>query len=218
LHCDSVASATKIYESFVQLFGLPKKVKNFHSVCEVVRSYGSEREESDSDNDDLSDDSEDNINNDVPDGSTEECALSEAEKEATSATKNSPYWKIFHAIEMKVLRDSTCTNTENDFFSQKFLRYVGDILMPCFPLCSAMILTKVGLYRDSNAAIENYYKILKHYKFVHKKRMPASRFLMQNFEFIKGGLKERKFSLKTTRQTRKRNKDRQDNPVESWKK
>jgi len=39
---------------------------------------------------------------------------------------------------------------------------------------------------------------------------------MQNFEFIKG-LKKQKFSLKTTRQTRKRNKDRQDNPVESWK-
>jgi len=53
---------------------------------------------------------------------------------------------------MKVLRDSTCTDIENDFFSQKFLRYVGDFLMPYFPLWSAMILTKVGLYRDSNAA------------------------------------------------------------------
>jgi len=50
LHCDSVASATEIYESFVQLFGLPKKVKNFHSVCEATRSYGSEREESDNAN------------------------------------------------------------------------------------------------------------------------------------------------------------------------
>jgi len=44
-------------------------------------------------------------------------------------------------------------------------------LMPYFSLWSAMILTKVGLYRDSNATIENYYKILKHYKFEHKKRM-----------------------------------------------
>jgi len=55
VHCDSVASATKIYESFVQIFGLPKKVKNFHSVCEAIRSYGSEREDSDSNNDDSSD-------------------------------------------------------------------------------------------------------------------------------------------------------------------
>jgi len=138
----------------------------------------------------------------------EECTLSEAEKEATSATKNFPYWTIFHAIEMKVLRDSTCTDTENGFLPQKFLRYVGDFLMPYFPLWSAMILTKISLYRDSNAAIENYYKIFKHYKFVHKKRMPAPRFLMQNFEFIKGGLKERKFLLKTTRQTRKKKIDK----------
>lgn len=46
--------------------------------------------------------------------------------------------------------------------------------------------------------------------------MPAPRFVMQNFEFIKGGLKERKFSLKTTRQIKKRSKHH-DNPAESWK-
>ena len=219
LHCDSVTSATKIYESLMQIFGLSKKVKNFDSIIRTVRSDESEREESDSDDDDLDDDNNNNDDNsknkEVSDGLMEECALSEAEeKEATSATSNSPYWKIFQAIEIKILKESTCTDTENDFFSKNFIRYVADFLMPYFPLWSAINLTKVGLYRDSNAPVENHYKILKHYKFAHKKKIPAPRSIMQNFEFITGGIKERKFSLKTTRQMKKKS-NVHDNPVES---
>lgn len=196
-----------MYELFVQISDLSKKVKNFDSIITAIRRDRSEREESDSD-DDNSDDGEDNNYDDNSDNKevSEECTLSEAEeKEAASTTSNSPYWKIFKAIKIKILKDTTCTDTKNNFFCQKFVRYIADFLMPYFPLWFAINLTKVGLYRDNNAPVENHYKI------------PAPRLIMQNFKFIKGSLKERKFSLKTTRQNKKKSEERDNNPVESWK-
>lgn len=53
--------------------------------------------------------------------------------------------------------------------------------------------------RDSNASVENYFKILKHQILEGKTRIPAPHFIMENFKIIEARLKEQQFSFKTTR-------------------
>lgn len=93
--------------------------------------------------------------------------------------------------------------------------------MPYFPLWSAVAISQYGLSRDSNAPIENYFKILKHNILDGETRIPAPRFITKNLEIIQARLKERQFPLTTSRQKRQIEKvipDDEETAVETWQK
>lgn len=210
IHCDSVASAAKIYESLVKVFGFEKEPENLDEILKDLENNADHNIDINVD-DDLDHET-------VDDGGVPELGSTSAKTQEKSAavTKNSPYCEVFKSVETKVLSNRKCTETNNRFCSENFMKYMTDFLMPYFPLWSAINIIQVGLFRDSNAPIENYFRILKYLVFKTEKKLTVPRFIMRYFEFIKASLKERKFSLETTRQVKRRAKD-DDNPSEVWK-
>jgi len=135
-----------------------------------------------------------------------------------SKRRNSPYFKIFYSIKANVLRENNVAAPQNKWYSPKFIKYVFEYLLPYFCLWSAVVIKRFDMTRDSNASIENYFKIVKQQLHENKMHIPATRFIQKNEPFIRARLQKRKFNLTSTRQkNRKRVIDDAENATETWK-
>lgn len=197
LHCNSVSAAAGVYGVFVKLFGNEFQVDDFSHLLESVKL----------------------ITEDVSSSSD---IYSPLQAETSSFDrKSSPYYHTFKEIEISARKNSKIFSKPNIFFSKELFDYVADFLIPYFPLWSATGITQFHLNRDSNAPIENYFKILKHQILDGETHIPAPRFIMENFKIIEARLKQRQFPLKTTRckeRIREIISDDENDAVETWKK
>lgn len=198
LHCKCVSDTAEVYVVFVRLFGLKNKCTDFNELVTSVKI----------------------IVEDVSSDSTSYIPP-ETESGISCERKASPYYRAFKRIEISALDRCSTIPVSNPFFSTDLSEYVAEFLLPYFPLWSAVAISQYGLSRDSNAPIENYFKILKHNILDGETRIPAPRFISDNLEIIQARLKERQFPLTTSRQKRPIEKvipDDEETAVETWKK
>ena len=78
--------------------------------------------------------------------------------------------------------------------------------MPYFPIWSSVGIHDLGLQRDSNAPVENYFDIVKNKTFKDEKRVPIPRFISRQWPTIAASLRKRKYSDKliTSKSKKKR--------------
>lgn len=198
LHCKCVSATAEVYVVFVRLFGLKNKCTDFNQLVTSVKI----------------------IVEDVSSDSTSYIPP-EAESGISYERKASPYYRAFKQIEISALDRCSTIPVSNPFSSTDLFEYVAEFLLPYFPLWSAVAISQYGLSRDSNAPIENYFKILKHNILDGETRIPAPRFITKNLEIIQARLKERQFPLTTSRQKRQIEKvipDDEETAVETWQK
>lgn len=181
LHCECVSAAAEVYVVFVTLFGLKNKYTDFNQLVSSVKI----------------------IVEDVSSDSTSYISPETEESGISYERKASPYYQAFQQIKINVLNRCSTIPVSNPFFSADFFEYVTEFLLPYFPLWSAVAIAQFGLSRDSNAPIENYFKILKHNILDGETRIPAPRFITKNLSIIQARLKERQFPHTTSRQKRK---------------
>lgn len=103
------------------------------------------------------------------------------------------------------------TNDENPFYPLPLVKYLTNYCLPYFPLWSATAISKFGLLRDSNAAAENLFKLVKHSLFRNLRKQKISRYILRNARYIDSRDKERTYGLK-------RWKGGVKPPEESWRK
>lgn len=137
---------------------------------------------------------------------------------------SSPFYKTFaevkHTVEQALSDElSVCEKqTVNRYYSPEFLDYMLEYLLPYFPLWSAFVLTKFNLARDSNASVENYFKIVKKDILRKELRIPAPRFIRTMESLLDGRLRDRKYIIqKKWSNPKKRNPDAPELAVETWK-
>lgn len=75
-------------------------------------------------------------------------------------------------------------SVKNKFYLPAFMDYFEEYMLPYFPLFSAIIIQEFGHFRESNAAIENYFRNLKNVEYLNKKNMLCPRFVRQNHSHI----------------------------------
>ncbi|XP_066585532.1 metacaspase-2-like [Prorops nasuta] len=100
---------------------------------------------------------------------------------------------------------------KNPFFCDRFLKYLLSKILPYFPLWSAIIIKIFKIRRDSNAAVENWFKIVKNNIFKKKLKLSIVHFIEEMSTVIAGSLKHRRYELITERQKRN-NKLRNSGP------
>lgn len=133
----------------------------------------------------------------------------------------SAYYRYFKDIYDSVLvehgNDDT-TNLENPYYTKEFLDYALEFLLPYYGLWSAVVLIDFGLYRESNATAENWFKTVKVDVFKKTLRDNPARFVQKMETYLLGRLKNRKFTTLTARQRKRRvEKKNLDRAKEVWK-
>ncbi|XP_066583776.1 repetitive organellar protein-like [Prorops nasuta] len=112
----------------------------------------------------------------------------------------SPFYKDFFKIYENILAAKNSTNESNPYYSQSFVIYLLNYIMPFYSMWSAMVIFELNLLRDSNAPIENYFKILKENLFNKEKKVIVPRFIQRSEELLEGRLRNFNCDLRTTRQ------------------
>lgn len=93
----------------------------------------------------------------------------------------SAFYTFFKAIYDPRLADneSEAPNLKNVYYAKDFVVYVLEHLLPHYSLWSAVILIDFGLYRDSNATAENWFKTVKVDVFKKMLRNNSAGFIQQ---------------------------------------
>lgn len=186
IHAESIEAAKPFFELFVKLFMLEKKDSSLKVEAEKIENTQTAEEINFDSYEPIA--SEDNQEGEV------------LPPEDEGKKKSSMYYQHFLKIKNDILKNCDLTEEPNEFFSEKFSKYVLEFLMPYFPVWSGVGLKRFGLTRDCNATAENGFKILKHQVLEKEKHIMIPRLLQKNEEVIESKIKERKFPLKTTRQ------------------
>lgn len=118
--------------------------------------------------------------------------------------KDSPFFKYFNEIKEITVKDTDVTKQKNSQYSEDFIKYLLNTLLPYFPLWSALQIKEFGITRDTNATVENWWKIEKYYNLDGAKKVLAPRYIQAKEEVLEDRLRERKFDLTTSRQERKK--------------
>jgi len=180
IHCKCVSNA-EVYVVFIRLFGLKNKCTDFNQLVASVKMI-IEKISSDS-------------SSYIP---------SEVQNRISYERKASPYYRAFKQMEVNALVGCSTISVSNPFFSTDFFEYVTEFLLLYFSLWSAVAITQFELSRDSNAPIENYFKIiLKPNILDGETRVSIHCFIINNYQIIQARLKERHFPLTTSRQRRR---------------
>lgn len=172
-----------IFRNAVVIFGLEKKTKDFDKQLNYCTSLHIEDENENIHEEELSDDDE---------------KFSETAKRQR---RESPYYEAFHDIISSTRASKTNIGKKiNEFYSEELILNLDEYIMPYFPIWSAVTLRQFGLSRDSNACVENWFKVVKADIFQTKLHVPATRFIQKMETYLVGRLREREYTLKTNRQ------------------
>lgn len=102
-----------------------------------------------------------------------------------------PYYQRFVKWEDE-LKSRSLTDKPNKFCHNGFFKYVKTFLIPYYALWSATNLKELGLQRDSDAIVKNYFKILKNQLHKDEHKMKIENFIKINWTDITTALKRRK--------------------------
>ena len=204
IHSCTLDAAALHFEMIVVIFGLRKEVPVLNEYLEILEHRVSNEN---SQKDSLFD-AEDGVNTTLK--YDLESSSENQQHNNMDARKESPFYiffkRIYDSCTKKFSQDGSGdsqTNkysTDNIYYSEQFMDYLLTYILPYFPLWSAVILCQLDLLRDSNATVENYFKIIKAIVFRNKLRILAPRFVAKMKKLLHGWLLERKYSLNTTRQ------------------
>ncbi|XP_036138813.1 uncharacterized protein LOC118644403 [Monomorium pharaonis] len=183
IHCTTVKESLMIFERLTRIFS----TKNITDKAdEDYLSYFLEDDTSE-ENDDVDIESRSDFDDMNVHGDTK---------------KDSPFYKMFRRIYDTIVNSVEFCTTINKHYCEEFMNYVLDYLMPYYPLWSAIVIKKFGITRDSNACVENLWKIEKHFILGGKKRQIAPRYIQHKESLLEQRIRERTFNLQTSRQAR----------------
>ena len=132
--------------------------------------------------------------------------------------KDSPFYKYFDKAYQTTLMNVDLLGEKNKNYSLDFINYSMTTLIPYFPLWSAVLIKEYKITRDTNATVENWWKIEKYFNFNGVKKMLAPRYIQDKESVLKQRLRERELDLITTKQDRNKNQKRKtvkkETPVE----
>lgn len=116
--------------------------------------------------------------------------------------EQSKFYSFCAAEYEKISSVPADTNLHNPLYVARFVRYIVDELLPYYPLWSGVAIKEFGIRRHSNAAVENWNKIIKAYLFDGEMRQLIPRAIRTLVENVKNRLVQRTFGCETTRQRR----------------
>jgi len=187
IHCDKLSEARNVFRSLIKVFNLNIQDPEYDECLDMISNVTSDV------NDNVIDE---DVNFDKAGETIEDIA-----ETVDKTRKESPFYKTFNDIFTTVLAEKNETGGKpNENYCPAFIQYLINHLMPYYGLWSALEICKFGILRDSNAAVENYQKIIKHYIYEDKSNIPAPRFIQKQADYLETRLLERKYSFTTTRQ------------------
>ena len=126
----------------------------------------------------------------------------EIDKKEKSVRKKLPYYGYFNNALTDTFEttNDNLTEQKNEYYVPAFVEYLLKEYMAYYPLWSAINLKQFNLTRDSNTAVENWFKIVKHYIFEMKMKQKIARFMQKMESLIIVKIKARIFELKPIRQ------------------
>lgn len=189
IHSTSLDEASNILKRVFAIFGTQKRPRNFNQCMKYFETVT----KCEDDEDDIDDDTR-----------HQRIIIDEEQQVHDDTRKDSPFFKLFSHIKDSVLKESDYFNKQNIFYSEAFIKYLLEFLLPYYPLWSGVLIQKFGLTRDTNAPVENYWKIEKHTNLEGKKRILAPRYIQKKESFQLQKVREREFTLKTTRTIKNR--------------
>ena len=188
IHSRSINESKKWFVKIIMLYGFEYEPEDFERLLKM--SEGDKDKGNDSH---ISVDDED-----------EEKPLEPAKEDNIERKKSSKYYIEFSMIKEEIEKSTELTIKKNKFYSTEIINYLIDFIMLYFPLWSATCICAFNLKRDSNAPVENYFKIYKHILLQGKKHILAPRFIMLFQKYNDARLTERLHDLTTTRTKGKR--------------
>lgn len=196
LHCRNVEEATDPFTLIIKIYGTEFNPIDLKEILKKLDIKSIKKKAELTEDDDEQDDKEvqDKLKKSLND---------EDEKQGR---KGSPYFIAFSNIKKTVIDSTKLSQQKNKFYSAEFMKYFLDFLIPYFGLWSAAGIIKFGIKRDSNAPVENHFKIYKHLLLNGKKNILAPRFIRLSQKYNDARLTERKYILKTTRAQQKKEK------------
>ncbi|CAB3244980.1 unnamed protein product [Arctia plantaginis] len=159
-------------EKFVRIFG------NFYednNLKELISSSVLEESESEESNDSLC------TNDDEYDNSDEI---------AGNSTLPSIINCSFSKAKDEILEKFPTNIEQNKFYSEDLLNYLVEYLLIYYPVWSAAGIARFGLARDSNATVENGFKVFKEQVLNKEENICIPRIIKKTEETIRGKLQE----------------------------
>lgn len=200
IHSQSLDEAAKFFRFIIVVFGFTKKANNFEESLFNLLQY----EISETDLLILS------KCNDETETDYESYKYAQEDiNEYESHYSYNPFYIEFRKIydkEMLRKHEVACGSEKNDMYSEGWILYLLNFFLPKFPLWSAILIQELDKIRDSNASIENFFKILKYQYFNGVENIPAPRFIQEFEKLLRGLLLQRIYPLETTNQLEKRKK------------
>lgn len=173
-------SVTKsVFEAAVIVFGLPTKEIHFSNAIYFLSNRNS------------------NDRNDFGIGDIKKRVA--VEDRYKTLKKSSPFFSYFTEVYEKILAKSEDTERKNLFFLPSFVQYLIKDFMPFCPLWSGIIIKKFGIIRDSNASVENWFKMVKHDVFKNQMRHKVPRFIQRMESYLDSRMKSHLVSLKASK-------------------
>lgn len=142
-HCKNIEEALSHFDIFVKIFSLENGCQNFETVQKEVKVLKV---------DPINDDTK-NVAKGIDFGDS---------KEDIKKRRDLPYFEIFKDRANLVMKNAEVTGEVNPFYANLLMNYAINYFLPYFPLWNASIISEFGLLRYSNAAAENFFKLLKH--------------------------------------------------------
>ena len=199
VHTQNIETAKQLFAIGVRVFGFEHKCTEFKTVLEELNSVIAP-------DDILEDESlvetkKEEIDNEL---------FRNVEEEKVGERHGSPFHKLFYDI-FKVINEKETANEkekeeENPYYSKEFFEYLLEYLMPYFPMWSAVVLCYLGLTRDSNAVVENYFKWVKCEVWRKKMKNLIPRYIIKAEGLLEPKLLERELGTDTERQKKQRPK------------
>ena len=119
---------------------------------------------------------------------------------ANTKREQSEFYQEFYEIFVDVTENSKVTNEVNALKAPAFIKYLLNELLPYFPLWSAIVIKEFGIRRNSNACVESWNKIIKHFIFDGKMRQLIPRAISTLETNIRNRLRLREYDRRSTRQ------------------
>ncbi|CAG9790408.1 unnamed protein product [Diatraea saccharalis] len=212
IHCQSKEQAGEIFKTVIMLFSTflcKEKLADFLDKIMSDESFDHSLLEDKHTNQNIDDASVINVNDYDSDEENKDFE--------NNFQKDSLYYKYFEQIYNSICDTADKKEEINEYYYPEIVKYILNKWLPLFPLWSAVLIQQCDILRDSNAAVENWHKIMKSYIYGREQNMAIQRFIHRQAELLTARIRDRKFSLKTERQKNNVKKQIDERSEEKWK-
>lgn len=141
IHCETLDDAAKICEHILIVFGFPNESEDYTEALHALKMTDNIAKPSDLEE---SIDDEKKENGDLADDKCTYYYCHENSEDVRNI-KESPFFIFFNEIRQNVSQNIVISDFPNRFCSKKFIKYLFDFFLPYIPLCSAIILNRLGI-------------------------------------------------------------------------